>query len=296
MTKQRILRLGATVAGQIFMFGALYVLGLRLREQWPLIASDLSRMRVLPASGALLATLALLLLMSAGWTFALQAVGGSIGMYNGFSIYYRTSIFRYLPGAVWHLPGRAYLCQQQGISLKIFAQSAFLELFFLLGSGVILAGWGMAVYLSRPEFLALSVAAVGVLGLVIAWPERLLALVWRQTLQPGVIHRRVLLVMLLVYTAVWFAYGGAIALLLYALPGTQPPSLLTMVITNTTAWAAGFLSLSPAGLGVRELGLSVMLGADLSAAAVVASLTQRVMELCLEGLLWGMAKLVAWNR
>jgi hypothetical protein len=38
-----------------------------------------------------------------------------------------------------------------------------------------------------------------------------------------------------------------------------------------------------------------MLGADLSAAAVVASLTQRVMELFLEGLLWGVAKLAARN-
>jgi uncharacterized membrane protein YbhN (UPF0104 family) len=293
---KHILQFGATVAGQSFMFGTLYVLGLRLREQWPLIASDLSHMRVLPATGGLLATLALLLLMSAGWTFALQAVGESISMYTGFSIYYQTSIFRYLPGAVWNLPGRAYLCQKRGISLTIFAQSAFLELFFLLGCGAILAGWGMAVYLSRPEFLALSVASMGVLGLVIAWPECLLALKWRQALRPRVINRHALLVMLLIYVAIWFVYGGAIALLLYALPGTQPPPLLTMVIKNATAWTAGFLSLSPAGLGVRELSLSIMLGADLSAAAVVASLTQRVMELCLEGLLWGMAKLVAWNR
>jgi len=296
VTKQRILRLGATVAGQILMFATLYVLGLRLREQWPLIASDLYRMRVLPASGALLSTLALLLLMSTGWTFALQAVGVSINMRTGFSIYYQTNIFHYLPGAVWHLPGRAYLCQRRGISLTIFAQSAFFELFFLLGCGAILAGWGMAAYLARPEFLVLSAAAAGALGLVIAWPERLLALARRQAVPPGVIHRRALLVMLLIYTMVWFAYGGAVTLLLHALPGTQPPPLLTMVITNTTAWAAGFLSLAPAGLGVRELGLSIMLGADLSAAAVVASLTQRVMELCLEGLLWGMAKLVAWNR
>jgi len=278
------------------MVGTLYVLGLRLKEQWPIIASDLSRMRVLPVGGALLATLSLLLLMSAGWTFAVRAVGGSISLYSGFSIYYQASIFRYLPGAIWHLPGRALLSQQRGISLTTFAQSAFLELFFLLGSGVILAGWGMAVYLSRPEFLALSIVAVAVLVCLIAWPEQLLVLIWRKTFQPGVINRCALLAMFFIYAAVWFVYGGAIGLLLYALPGTQPPSLLTMVITNTAAWAAGFISLSPAGLGVRELSLSVMLGADLSAAAVAASLTQRVMEVGLEGLLWGVAKLGSWRK
>jgi uncharacterized membrane protein YbhN (UPF0104 family) len=296
MSKQRILRFGATVAGQVLMFATLYVLWIRFREQWPLIASDLSRMRVLPATGALFSTLALLLLMSVGWTFALHAVGVSISIRNGFSIYYQTNIFHYLPGAVWHLPGRAFLCQQRGISLIIFAQSAFFELFFLLGCGTMLAGWGMAAYLSRPEFLALSVAAAGALGLVIAWPERLLVLVRRQTVPPSEIHRPALLVMLLIYALVWLAYGGAITLLLYALPGTQPPPLVTMVITNTAAWAVGFLSFSPAGMGVRELSLSVMLGAGLSAAAVVASLTQRVMELCLEGLLWGVAKLAAKYR
>ena len=151
----------------------------------------------------------------------------------------------------------------------------------------------MAIYLARPEFLVVSLVAAAALGIVIAWPERLLYLARRQALPPGVIHRSSFLVMLLIYTAVWFFYGGAVTLLLHALPGTQPPPLLRMVITNTTAWAAGFLSLSPAGLGVRELSLSVMLGAELSAAAVVASLTQRVMELCLEGLLWGVAKLSA---
>ena len=293
MTKQHILRLGATVAGYILMVATVYVLVLRLREQWPLIVADLSRMRVLPAGGALLSTLALLLLMSTGWTLALQAMGVSITMSTGFSIYYQADIFHYLPGGVWHLPGRAYLCQQRGISLTIFAQSVFFELFFLLGSGAILVGWGLAAYLSRPEFLALSVAAAVALGIVIVWPERLLMLARRHAVPAGVIRRRALFPMLLIYMMVWFTYGGAIMLLLNALPGMQTPPLLTVVITNTTAWAAGYLSLSPAGMGVRELGLSIMLGADLSAAAVVASLTQRVMEICLDGLLWVVAKLVA---
>jgi uncharacterized membrane protein YbhN (UPF0104 family) len=296
MTKQSILRIGANVAGQFIMFSTLYVLWLRLREQWPLIANDLSHMYILPASGALLSTLALLMLMPVGWTFALQALGVFIDMRTGFSIYYQTDIYHYLPGGIWHLPGRAYLCQQRGIPLKIFAQSIFFEFYFLLGCAAILVGWGLASYLAKPGFLLLSVAAACALVFVIVWPERLLMLAQRKAILPGSIRRRALLAMLSIYVAVWFAYGGAILLLFHAIPGTQTPSLLTMVVTNTTAWSVGFLSLAPTGLGVRELGLSVMLGADLGAAAVVASLTQRVMELCLDGLLWGVAKLIARSR
>jgi uncharacterized membrane protein YbhN (UPF0104 family) len=292
VNKQQFMRLVARVAGVILMFGTIYVLVIRLRDQWPLIASDLSRMLVIPAALAMLSTLVLLLLMSMGWTFALKALGVSIDIRTGFSIYYQTNILRYLPGSLWHLPGRAYLCQKHGISLTSFGQSTFLELFFLLGCGAIFAGWGIAVFLSRPEFLLTSVVAAGALGLFIARPEYLLVKARRLPALPGKIHRYSLLIMLLIYVMVWFVYGGAVLLLLKALPGTQPPPLLSMVITNTTAWAAGFLSLAPAGLGVRELGLSVMLGANLGAAAVVASLTQRVMELCLEGLLWVVAKLI----
>jgi uncharacterized membrane protein YbhN (UPF0104 family) len=284
------------VAGQIFMFGAAYLLALRLGQQWQQIASDLGRMRAFPVAGAFVATLIMLLLMSAGWTMAVRAVGAPLALREGFSIYYQASIFRYLPGAVWHLPGRAYLCQQRGISLAAFAQSTFLELFFLLGCGAALAGWGMAVYLSRPEVLVLSVAAALTMALVVIWPDRRLFLAGQRALMPAVLNRRALALMPPIYAAVWFAYGGAVALLLHALPGNQPPPLLNIVIANAAAWSAGFLSLAPAGLGVRELSLSVMLGAGLSAAAVAASLTQRVMELILEGVLWGVARLVALKK
>ena len=117
VSKNRFLRIGASVAGYIMMITTVYLLFFQLREQWPLIASDLSRMRILPAGGALISTLILLLLMSTGWSFALRAVGVPITLLSGFAIYYQVDIFHYLPGGLWHLPGRAYLCQQRGIPI-----------------------------------------------------------------------------------------------------------------------------------------------------------------------------------
>ena len=97
-------------------------------------------------------------------------------------------------------------------NLKVFAQSVFFELFFLLGSGAILVGWGLAAYLGRPELLVISAVSAAGLGVVIIWPQHLLALARRNTETPGVVHRGNLLAMLLIYGMVWFSYGGAIAL------------------------------------------------------------------------------------
>ena len=282
-------------AGQLLMAIALYLLAARLMYNWQQVALDLSHMQKLPVAGAAILTLAMLLLMPVGWTLAMRAAGVRMSLRSGFAVYYRASILRYLPGAVWYLPGRAYLCQKEGVSLTAFAHSALLELFFSLASGGVLAGWGLAMYLGRPVLRALSVGAAIAIILMIVWPRRLFPTHDAGPHPAGIIaeRRKLLLGMLLTYSLVWFMFGGAVALMLQALPGVQPPDLLHMVIANTTAWAAGFVSLAPTGLGVRELGLSMMLGPSLGNAAILASFGQRAIELVTEILLWLVARVIS---
>jgi uncharacterized membrane protein YbhN (UPF0104 family) len=283
----------ATRAGQFLMIAALYFLFNQLAQNWGRIAPDLLRMQIGPLVGALLLVLAMLLLMALGWTFALRASGALITLQSGFIIYYQASIFRYLPGAIWHLPGRAYLCQKQGIALSTFAQSAFLELFFLLATCGVWAGWGISIYLGNSLALGLTAIAAGAILLAIVSPYSLMFAAGKIGFSPRVASRWTLVGMLLIYILVWSSYGGAIALLLHAIPGIQAPSIVSMIAINSAAWGAGFLSLSPFGLGIRELGLATMLGSSLGTVAVVASLVQRFMEISLECLLWTIAKLCA---
>lgn len=275
--------------GQVLMFAALFFVVARLAENWTRIASDVSQLTAIPLLEAVLLTLTMLVLMPFGWTYALRASGADIGFQAGFSIYYRVSIFHYLPGSIWYLPGRALLCQKQGVSVLEFSRSILLEMLFLLASGGILAGWGLATYLGQPIILVLCVLAAGAAIITILWPVFVLSGAGRLPC-PAKVDRRLLLAMFLVYMAVWFAYGGAIAILLQALANVPTPPVVQVVAVNSAAWLAGFLSLAPTGMGVREVSLATILGLDLGTAALVASLAQRVMEVCLELILWIIAR------
>jgi len=297
MTKQNsILKLGTLILGQIFMYGAIYMLWLQIKQQWETIPADAWHMDAFYVIIALLSTLLLLVFMSAGWTVGLRAVGQPISLVDGFAIYYQTSILRYLPGAVWHFPSRAYLCQKRGIALEVVAKSVFLELFFLLGTGAMLACWGLSIHLKRPEMLLINLVIAATMAAVIFWPQRIFSIKWIKFQHSEKVNQNALLTMFGIYIAVWFFYGGAIASLLYSLPEIQQPPFLHIVFFNSTAWAFGFLSFSPAGLGARELSLSILLGPGLGIAAALVSVVQRVMELGTEGLLWVTAKLIARKR
>jgi uncharacterized membrane protein YbhN (UPF0104 family) len=282
------------IAGQLVTGAALCLLVVRLIGNSSQVIPDLRQMALVPSMGALLLTLVTLLLMSLGWTCALRAVGVSIAFRSGFAIYYRVSILRYLPGSLWNFPGRAYLCQQRGIALSTFAKSAFLELYFLLTIAGAFAGWGVSLYVENPAILWLSSVVAGTMLFAVIWllPRFSAALKSILGVGSGEIGRlrRHLVAMVMIYTAVWIAGGAAMVLLLIALPGTPPFNPLHVIPITTAAWLGGFLSPSPAGMGVREFGFSLMLGAGLETAAVVASLTQRVMGFALEGLLWMVAR------
>lgn len=286
----RKLRIIAMSVGALLMIVAVSLVALQLMANWSQIAPELTRMRPGFLIGSLLSVLTMLLLMGLGWTWALRAMGVQIKIRSGLIIYYRVSILRYLPGSLWHLPGRAYICQECGIPIPTFAQSAFLELFFLLSSCAIWSGWGIALFWDNAAPLLLSAIASGLSLLMIVRPQFALSLTASLGLKLRPARGTSMLGMLFIYCLVWLSYGTAILFLLYAIPGTQPPSPLSATAINSAAWAAGFLSFSPLGLGVRELGLSVMLGSNLGAAAIIASLVQRFMEMALEACLWLVAQ------
>ena len=82
----------------------------------------------------------------------------------------------------------------------------------------------------------------------------------------------------------------AISLLLLALPDTPSFNILHVILLSVAAWTGGFLSPSPAGMGVREISLSTLMGPTFSSTVLIASLSQRAMEIFLEGLLWIFSK------
>jgi uncharacterized membrane protein YbhN (UPF0104 family) len=240
----------------------------------------------MPLIGIIFCTLIVQMLMPLLWYASLRASGSHLELPTVYKTFYKTNILKFLPGFLWNQPGRALQAQKYGVSLGTFTQSAIYELTFTFIPAAILCGIGLSVTFHSSAWYILSgIAFLGAL-LFIFFPEKWLPFQKQITLLP-VRQRFPWCVFLLVVSfSVWGFYASSVYLGVFLLEPARLPSWIIFTALNTTAWVAGFLSPAPAGLGVRELGLSTLLGPSIGDIAVVASLFQRAVEMVGEVLLW----------
>ncbi len=278
----------------LFVGSALFFLVRHIVLNWQQVFPLLQRIRPIYLAVATLLTLMMLLLMPVGWLLALRWAGSSVSMRDGFTIYYRSSIFRYLPGSFWYLPTRAILAQARGVPLRAFTAGSILELAFLLGIAGVLTGIALTAWADRTWFLAVSAICLMGLTVLVASP------VWLRRLilggQPDYGSRRIVIQALFVYSGIWVVYGASLYALLLGFgvfAGFSLKDATFALTTNAAAWTAGFISFVPAGIGIREISLVGLFRAVAPAAPLLMiSLVQRSIELLLEVGLWLAATLL----
>jgi glycosyltransferase 2 family protein len=273
--------------GYLLMLFSFYFLYSSLKASWRQVVSGWHLISISYLLAAFLLTGVMLLAMPLGWRTALTALGFPMKGRLATLIYFRTSIFRYLPGSFWQFTARAYAAKQHGVSLSLYAGSSFLELFFLLAVGGVFSGMGLAYHFSNPFFLLVGIAA----GLAVpAWlfgGSRLVSKRWPILDKAHLPEKgRSLMALAGYYLLVWTAYGAAVYFILNAFPASYQVGMVKTIGLNTLAWFIGFLSFSPGGLGIREMGLAMLLPPEYKAIAVMAGLIQRIMEMAGEALLW----------
>jgi uncharacterized membrane protein YbhN (UPF0104 family) len=274
----RVLALAALV------FMARYVLG-----HWAEVVAYAGALRwqyVLLAAGC---TLVMLALMPVGWWLALRRAGAALPPGQAFRIYCRSSIVRYVPGSLWYLPTRSVLSGQAGCATAGVVRSMALEHFVLLAVGGALAGAGLAVRFEAPALLLISLACAAALMSALIWPQWFERMTHREPAH-GERPRLNLVAMIVVYAGVWLSYGLSMAALFAGSGGGQarsPGAVLYTVCATAAAWLTGFVSFLPAGLGIRDASLAVLLDHMGPAAyVVVVSIMQRFLEMALEGVLF----------
>lgn len=289
--KFNIGRWARTIITEALMVIVLYLLIKQLSSNWSRIKPHLKHIRLGYITVAFLPTLVMLLLSSWGWTLVMRWIGIPLSGQNGFNIYYRSSLLRYLPGSWWYLPGRAYLCYQHDISSTEFAGSVFLELFFLLATAGILAGISVAVRFKLTWLLVISLVCSLSIVLVLLWPEQLLHLMPRECNKSIKVQRIKLSAIAFLYLCIWLMYGISVNLLLFALEVPMTIGVCTYTIgASAASWIVGFLSFVPTGIGIREASLVGLLQPVAPAECVVLlSVVQRTIEVFIEGCLWGIA-------
>ena len=271
--------------GYLIALGIFFFLGRVLFLNWEALADNSWRFHMVWLSASFATLLMHLGLSVKAWLVVLRQLGVQLPYRIGFGILNLAQLGRYLPGKVWLFLGQVYLCKDAGIGTSEAVLSSILQLACLAFSGILIS----LFLLSFPSTTHLSLALqISILLTVVVAGTLIFALLRRKRLT--VISAKIvhidspirfsavqLLYILLAYLALWCCRGLAFFLFVNSLFPLDWDKLPVMTGIYAASWTAGFLSfITPAGLGVREGVLTVMLSAHMppTTAALVALLSR----------------------
>lgn len=262
---------------------AIAIIGFAARD----LAGAWSRLRAQPVDWAVrpvllvasaLVVWAMYAILVEAWRGMLRGWGDRLPFFTAARIWTVSSLGKYIPGKVWAIAGMAMMAQRAGVRRWTATASAVVLQALAVGTGAAVVGVaGSASLESRYPWVPsalLGLVSVSVIGIgLLLWPPfvaRLLRLVRveAERASPG---GAAVLGGMLANTLAWVGYGLAFWLLargLFEAPAFTPALAIT---TFAASYVAGLLFLpAPAGLGVREGVVILMLGGALGETSALA--------------------------
>jgi hypothetical protein len=210
-----------------------------------------------------------LLVVSWGWQSIMNHLAQPLPFREHLRIYAYTNLMRRIPaGLVWLIAGRVYAYRERRISARLTAIGSFLEYVLAVLTGLPVAALACSAFGVVPLEAGIALAAVTlILTLIVIHPVtmgRLLSLARQETL-PSALSYRTTLTWSLIYGLLWPIMGVGlwlIACMFVPAPVAQIPITIgAMVLSSLISFVT---LLSPSGLGVKELSLTILLGAFLA--------------------------------
>jgi glycosyltransferase 2 family protein len=222
------------------------------------------------------------LVQAFGWHLLLRALGQPVSIVDSARMFFMSMIARWMPGRVLYAATRLYIGRQIGISVTAVAFAIVLELIYILLGGVIVivafAGGIFQGVFSSPKGILELIVLVGIIivaGMLAIKPSTLISLsripLFRRVMkkmagedlseenQPRMSTSSSLL--LILYAAgYWLFCGLMFGVLSSGFMPMSPERWLACIPAFAGSWLIGFFSiLTPAGIGVREYAMTVML-------------------------------------
>jgi len=219
------------------------------------------------------------------WRVLMRALGADLTRGEALRIHWLVQLWKYIPGKIMLLVGKAYLCVRQGISAQRAALGVAYEQVFILASAafvVLFCGVAASRELLRDHVaLILACAVAGVACLHPRVMRFVLAIVSRIVRAEGQLRELSYgesLALIGRYAVYWVFQGAAVYVLAWALADLPLMRLPYCIGMTTLATVLGFLAVViPAGLGVRDGIITAMLSLYMPAPlAIAASLAYRV--------------------
>ncbi len=202
------------------------------------------------------------------WQAIMNCLGEALPFRQHARVYWGTNLMRRIPaGVLWLVAGRAYAYGNRDVPTHTSILASFLEVWVVVLTGLPLALIAAPCLNLLPYTTGLPLAvAAGLLSLGLLHPtavERLVQLAHHEDFQRMPTYRN-MLSLALGYTLIWLVGGTgllAVAGLFMDLSLQHlPVTLAAWFVSNMVSYA---VLLSPGGLGLRELSLTVLLGVSL---------------------------------
>ena len=282
----------------LLVFGG--ALAWALAAQWGAVRPLLGELSAPFLAAALAAVLVGILATFLCWREVLADLGGRLPVRAGARVFFLGQLGKYVPGSLWPVMAQMELGRDHQVPERASGSAVGVFLLVLVGTGLTVVA--AAAPLLGPDAVHAYWWLLAVLPLVLV-PRvlnRLLALVMRLGRRPplpaplsvGGILRAVAWAMVS-----WVAYGLHVWVLAGQFGAGGPSQLARATGAFAAAWCAGFLLVViPAGAGVREAALVLLLGGALTRPqATVVALVSRLLFV-VGDLGWGAAALLAGRR
>jgi len=206
------------------------------------------------------------ILIALGWNLILRVLGGKLGYKRALKIFFITDLAKYVPGKVWTIVGKVYLCAKEGIPIAKTSASVVIQPLIQVIAGILifllsLPFWTKTSGFMSKLYLFLPLIPIGLILLHPAIMTKPLNFVLTRLKQKPIelnIKYRDILLILLLWCGLWIITGIAsyfLVISIYSFPISQLP-----VIIGIFSIAGISQFLTPSGIGVLEGVLTVLLG------------------------------------
>lgn len=240
-----------------------------------------------------------------GWRVLLNDLGTRLPLPAGASVFFVGQLGKYLPGSVWSVVAQADLGSRLGVPRRRMGIVGLLSILLSVLTGAIVGVPALPLLLERSgEFRSVWWFAPAAALLLLLWPRllnwgiaRTLRILRREPLERELTAPAIALTSLW-FVLAWLSAGLSILVLAHALsPDTPVRSLLvTSICGFALASAIGMFSvIVPAGVGVRDGVLAVLLGALMPfpaafAIVVISRFFTVVADVVVAAVGWGWAR------
>lgn len=276
----------------LICFGVLICifLGIEVSKYWSQV--DITRLDINYLYLVLISTLLIFYYLFNSWIWV-QITNGcreNLNWRTGIIIHTYSQAAKYLPGGMWNVLGRIFLCTKNGMNVARVSTSVFLEIILNIIAG------GILVVLTGYSTLNLNIYIIlAATLLIIAWfykpnffikPVLLLYRKWKkQTIELNV-SRKQLIRWTLFFTGAWMLYSIVFYFFITEILHIRINFMFSVGVL-IFSWLVGFISPIPGGLGVREGSMTALLSIQISYAdALSISLFTRLWLILVEVILY----------